>query len=273
MKKIAGLLIILFFCLFANAQKQNSEVLVKIDNETITKDEFLRFYEKNKINLTTGKTISVDEYLELFINFKLKVIEAKNRGLDNSQNFQSEFEGYKKKLARPYLLDSEKIDELVEEAYHRMQYEVRASHILVRVNENATPEDTAFAFKKAVKIQNRILRGEPFPIVAKGASDDPSVKNNAGDLGYFTVFQMVYPFENAIYSMNVGEIKGPVRTRFGYHIIKLNDKKEARGEVKVAHIMLADSKNRNTENANHKKELIHQLYHRLKQGEDFAKMA
>jgi len=273
MKKIPGLLIILFFCFFANAQKQNSEVLVEIDNETITKDEFLRFYEKNKINLTTGETIPVDEYLELFINFKLKVIEAKNRRLDTFQNFQSELEGYEKQLARPYLFDSATIDELVEEAYHRMQYEVRASHILIRVKENTSPEDTAFAYKKAVKIQNRIFRGESFSVVAKGASDDPSVKNNAGDLGYFTVFQMVYPFENAVYSMKIEEIKGPVRTRFGYHIIQLTDKKEARGEVKVAHIMLADSKNRNTVNANQKKELIHQLYHRLKQGEDFAELA
>lgn len=273
MKKIAGLLIILFFCFFANAQKQNSEVLVEIDNETITKDEFLRFYEKNKINLTTGETIPVDEYLELFINFKLKVLEAKNQGLDTSRNFQSEFEGYKKQLAKPYLLDSATIDKLVKEAYHRMQYKVRASHILVRVKENASPEDTAFAYKKAVKIQNRIFRGEPFPVVAKGASDDPSVKNNAGDLGYFTVFQMVYPFENAVYSMKVGEIKGPVRTRFGYHIIQLTDKKKARGEVKVAHIMLADSKNRTTVNSNQNKELIYQLYHRLKQGEDFAEIA
>jgi peptidyl-prolyl cis-trans isomerase SurA len=273
MKKIAGLLIILFFCFFANAQKQNSKVLVEIDNETITKDEFLRFYEKNKINLTTGETIPVDEYLELFINFKLKVLEAKNQGLDTSQNFQSEFEGYKKQLAKPYLFDSATIDELVNEAYHRMQYKVRVSHILVRVKENASPEDTAFAFKKAVKIQHRIFRGESFPVVARGTSDDPSVKNNAGDLGYFTVFQMVYPFENAVYSMNVGDIKGPVRTRFGYHIIQLTDKKKARGEVKVAHIMLADSKNSNTVNANQNKELIYQLYHRLKQGEDFALLA
>ncbi|MDY6802101.1 MAG: peptidylprolyl isomerase [Bacteroidota bacterium] len=273
MKKIAGLLIILFFFFFANAQKQNSEVLVEIDNETITKDEFLRFYEKNKINLTTGETIPIDEYLELFINFKLKVLEAKNHGLDTSRNFQSEFEGYKKQLARPYLLDSATIDKLVKEAYDRMQYEVRASHILIRVKDNALPEDTAFAYKKAVKIKDRIIRGEPFPVVARGASDDPSVKNNAGDLGYFTVFQMVYPFETAVYSMNVGDIKGPVRTRFGYHIIQLTDKKEARGEIKVAHIMLADSKNRNTVNANQKKELIHKLYHRLKQGEDFAKLA
>ncbi|MGC9373887.1 MAG: peptidylprolyl isomerase [Bacteroidales bacterium] len=273
MKKIAGLLIILFFCFSGNAQKQNSKVLVEIDNETITKDEFLRFYEKNKINLTTGETIPVDEYLELFINFKLKVLEAKNQGLDTSRNFQSEFEGYKKQLAKPYLLDSATIDELVKEAYHRMQYKVRASHILVRVKENASPADTAFAYKKAVKIQNRIFRGESFPVVAKGASDDPSVKNNAGDLGYFTVFQMVYPFENAVYSMNVGDIKGPVRTRFGYHIIHLTDKKKARGEVKVAHIMLADSKNSNTVNANQNKELIYQLYHRLKQGEDFAELA
>ncbi|MFP4023268.1 MAG: peptidylprolyl isomerase [Thiohalospira sp.] len=269
MRKIPGLLIILIFCFFAFAKAQKNEVLLSIDDETVTKDEFLRFYQKNKINLTTGETIAVDKYLELFINFKLKVIEAKNQGLDTTQEFINEFEGYKKQLAKPYLLDRDKLDELVEEAYHRMQYEVKASHILVRVKPDASPEDTAYAYKKAVKIRNRILRGEPFHIVAKGASDDPSVKNNAGDLGYFTVFQMVYPFEKTVYNMNVGEIAGPVKTRFGYHIIKLTDKKEARGQIKTAHIMLASPEKNDSE----KKELINKLYHRLRQGEDFAKLA
>jgi len=273
MKKKPVLLVLLLFCFLAHAQKQYDDVLLKVDNETITKDEFLRFYQKNKINLTTGKTIPVEEYLDLFINFKLKVIEAKNRGIDHKEDFKSEFEGYKKQLARPYLLDQETVDNLVKEAFKRMQYEVRASHILVRVKEGATPEDTAFAYKKAKKIHDRIIRGEPFPVVAKGASDDPSVKMNAGDLGFFTVFQMVYPFENAVYSMEVGETKGPVRTRFGYHIIKLTDKKEARGEVKVAHIMVAAPIRMDKEKINQKKELIEQLYHRLKQGEDFSVLA
>ncbi len=269
MRKIPGLLIILIFWFFANAKAQKSEVLLSIDDEIITKNEFLRFYQKNKINLTTGETIPVDEYLELFINFKLKVIEAKNQGLDTTQEFINEFKGYKKELSRPYLLDPEKLDELVEEAYHRMQYEVRASHILVRVKPDATPEDTAYAYKKAVNIKKRILRGEPFHIVAKGSSDDPSVKNNAGDLGYFTVFQMVYPFESAVYNLNVDEISYPVKTRFGYHIIKLTDKKEARGLIKTAHIMLSASGKNDAE----KKELINEVYHRLRQGEDFAKLA
>lgn len=269
MRKIPGLLIILIFWFFAIAKAQKSEVLLSIDDETITKNEFLRFYQKNKINLTTGETIPVDEYLELFINFKLKVIEAKNQGLDTTQEFINEFEGYKKQLSRPYLLDPERLDELVEEAYHRMQYEVRASHILVRVKPDAIPEDTAYAYKKAINLRNRILRGEPFHIVAKGSSDDPSVKNNAGDLGYFTVFQMVYPFESAVYNLNVDEISYPVKTRFGYHIIKLTDKKEARGQIKTAHIMLSASGKNDAE----KKELINELYHRLRQGEDFAKLA
>ncbi|MEE4198309.1 MAG: peptidylprolyl isomerase [Bacteroidales bacterium] len=272
MKKIPGLFIILLFCFVTNAQ-QNPEVLLKIDNETITKEEFLRFYHKNRINLTTGETVPVDEYLELFINFKLKVIEAKNRGLDTTQSFLSEFEGYQKQLARPYLLDQETLDMLVREAYERKQYEVRASHILIRLREDAAPEDTAFAYKKAVKIQDRILRGEPFSMVAKGVSDDPSVKMNAGDLGYFTVFQMVYPFEDAVYSMDIGDIKGPVRTRFGYHIIRLTDKKEARGEVKVAHIMLVEPGRTPEESRPNPKEFINELYHRIKQGEDFAQLA
>ncbi|MFO7828022.1 MAG: peptidylprolyl isomerase [Bacteroidales bacterium] len=273
MKKIPGLLILFLICFFVQAQNQTDEALIKIDNEEITKDEFLRFYEKNKVNLSTGETISVDEYLDLFVNFKLKVIEAKNRGLDTSQAFINEFKGYKEQLAKPYLLDPETVDSLAKEAYERMQIEVRASHILVRIPVDATPEDTIFAYKKARDIRSRILRGEPFHVVAKGTSDDPSVKNNGGDLGYFTVFQMVYPFENAVYHSEVNEVTRPVRTRFGYHIIKVTDKRKSQGEIKVAHIMLAVPKSLSPKDANEKKELINELYHRLMQGDDFNDLA
>lgn len=255
------------------SQELNNEVLLTIDDKEITKEEFQRIYDKNKTNLSTGEVTSVDEYLDLFINFKLKVYEAERLGLDTTRSFINEFEGYRKQLARPYLVDNIANKKVVKEAYERMQYEIRASHILIKLSYDALPEDTLAAYKKAMDIRRRILMGEPFESVAKGSSDDPSVKNNGGDLGYFTVFQMIYPFENAVYNSETGEITKPVRTRFGYHIVKVTDKRKARGQVKVAHIMLTVPRGTTPEVEKQKKQLINELYHRVKQGDDFSELA
>lgn len=252
---------------------QTEEVLLTIGDNEILKEEFVRIYEKNKTNLSTGEVTSLDDYLDLFINFKLKVFEAEKLGLDTLSNFIKEFEGYKKQLARPYLLDEKANTQVIKEAYERMQQEVRASHILIKLAENATPEDTAEAYVKALGIQRRVLNGEAFDVVAKGSSDDPSVKNNGGDLGYFTVFQMIYPFENVVYNSKIGEISNPVRTRYGYHIVKLTDKRKASGKVKVAHIMIATPRGSEATVVEEKKKLSNEIYHRLKQGEDFKELA
>lgn len=271
MKKLC--LLICSVLIFSNIKVQAEEVLLTINDNDITKEEFVRIYEKNKTNISTGEVTSVDDYLELFINFKLKVFEAEKLGFDTLSSFVKEFEGYQKQLARPYLLDSQANEMVMKEAYDRMQYEMRASHILVKLSPNALPIDTLEAYEKANEIRNRILQGEPFEMVAKGSSDDPSVKNNGGDLGYFTVFQMIYPFESAVYNSKIGEISEPVRTRFGYHIIKVTDKREARGEVKVAHIMLTIPRGSTKDYENQKKQLINELYHKIKQGEDFSELA
>jgi peptidyl-prolyl cis-trans isomerase SurA len=273
MKKIC--LIICSVLLLNNAfsQNKNDEVLLTIDDKKIYTEEFLRIYNKNKTNFSTGEVTSVEEYLDLFINFKLKVIEAEKNGLDTTSSFVNEFNGYKKQLAAPYLIDEQANEKVIQEAYERMQYEVRASHILVRIAQDASPEDTLIAYNKAIDIRKRLIKGESFEMVAKGSSEDPSVKNNGGDLGYFTVFQMIYPFENAVYNSRIGEISKPVRTRFGYHIIKLTDKRKARGQVKVAHIMLTVPRGTSPEVEKQKKVLINELYHRAKQGEDFKELA
>ena len=252
---------------------QTNEVLLTIGDNEILKEEFVRIYEKNKTNLSTGEVTSLNDYLDLFINFKLKVFEAEKLGLDTLPDFIKEFEGYKKQLARPYLLDEKANNQVIKEAYERMQQEVRASHILIKLSKNATPEDTAAAYRKAIEIRRRIINGEPFEAVAKGSSDDPSVKNNGGDLGYFTVFQMIYPFESVVYNSEIGEISNPVRTRYGYHIVKVTDKRKARGKVKVAHIMIATPRGSDAKLVEEKKKLSNEIYHRLKQGEDFKELA
>lgn len=273
MKKICLIICSVLMINSSFSQGLNNDVLLTINDKKITKEEFQRIYDKNKTNLSTGEVTSVEDYLNLFINFKLKVFEAESLGLDTSRSFQNEFKGYQKQLASPYLVDEEATQRLIHEAYDRMQYEIRASHILVKLAPDALPKDTLAAYEKAMDIRRRILQGESFESVAKGSSDDPSVKNNGGDLGYFTVFQMIYPFENAVYHAKVGEITKPVRTRFGYHIIKVTDKRKARGQIKVAHIMLTVPRGTSPEVEKQKKQLINDLYHRAMQGEDFAELA
>jgi peptidyl-prolyl cis-trans isomerase SurA len=219
-------------------------------------------------------TASLDEYMELFINFKLKVREAIELGLDTSSSFQRELLGYRKQLARPYLVDQALLDELIFEAYERQQQEVRASHILIKCDDNASPADTLKAYNKIVELRNRIVNGEDFETVATGknGSQDPSVRDNKGDLGYFTAFQMVYPFEEAAFTTEVGDISQPLRTRYGYHILKVHDKRDARGEILAAHIMIRVDEN-NPTSAQEGEQKINEIYALLQEGNDFAELS
>lgn len=224
----------------AHAQTASTDpVIMNVDGRPVLRSEFEAIYKKNNKDAPVTKE-ALDEYLDLFINYKLKVREAEALGMDTIGKFRTELDGYRKQLARPYLIDRELNDALMKEAYARMQEEVRAAHILVQVDQEASPEDTLAAWKKINLLRDRVVKGEDFASVAKGpgGSDDPSAAKNGGDLGWFSALQMVYPFESAAYKTQVGEVSKPVRTRFGYHIIKVADRRTARGQVKVAHIMM-----------------------------------
>jgi len=214
-------------------------VIMHVDGRPVLRSEFEAIYKKNNKEAAVTKE-ALDEYLDLFINYKLKVREAEALGMDTITKFKNELDGYRKQLARPYLIDRELNDALIKEAYTRMQEEVRASHILVQVDPEASPEDTLAAWKRINTLRDRIVKGEDMASVAKGpgGSDDPSAAKNGGDLGWFSALQMVYPFETAAFTTQVGEVSKPVRTRFGYHIIKVADRRPARGQVRVAHIMM-----------------------------------
>ncbi len=255
-----------FLTLTTFAQK---ETVLTIGGEDVSLEEFENIFRKNNREEKVTKE-ALDEYMELFINFKLKVLEAKSQGRDQTKEFKKELANYRKQLARPYLTDSELLDELVKEAYDRKKVEVKAAHILVNCSPNASPEDTLKAYNKILKIRNRILNGEDFTKVAKETSEDPSVKQNGGELGYFSAFQMVYPFESAAYNTPVGGISEIVRTRFGYHILKVEDKRPARGELRVAHIMV---KVKNPKDDTPEKRKIDDIYQQLLEGKDFADLA
>ena len=214
-------------------------VVLKVGEENVTLADFEHVFRKNnKDSVTT--TDALDAYMELFVNFKLKVLEAEAMGMDTVSAFQKELAGYRDQLARPYMVDSDLLDEMVEEAFERKGMEVRASHMLVSVGPDASPADTSVAWNRIQTLRDRVINGADFEDVARsrGGSDDPSVKSNGGDLGWFTAFQMVYPFECAAFETAEGEVSEVVRTRFGYHILKVTGKRKARGEVQVAHIMV-----------------------------------
>ena len=250
MKKLLVLLAILMPTLLF-AQGWKSKTLITLGDKEISAKEFMDVYEKNNVKSEVLDKKSVDEYLDMYINFKLKVIEAEARQMDTLPKFIKEYEGYRKQLAKPYFSNDAATEQLVEEAYERMLWDVNASHILIKCDVHATPADTLKAYNKAMEIRKRILKGEDFGDVAVETSDDPSAKGmeeipgkqraykgNRGNLGYFTAFDMVYPFETGAYNTKEGEISMPVRSDFGYHIIKVNSKTPACGMIKAAHIFL-----------------------------------
>ena len=260
---------ILLILLIFNLSVYSQEVLLEIDNDQITLDEFSHIFNKNNENEEIDKAY-LDEYVELFINFKLKVKEAKNLGFDTVPSFIKELEGYRKQLAKPYLRDDNFNDELFDEALDRIQYDINANHILI----NIVDENNDEALNKIKDIRKQILNGNiSFEDAAVKFSDDKSALNNKGNLGYFTAFMMVYDFETAAYTTPIGEISQPVKTKYGYHILKVNEKRKAVGERKVAHIMFKTGKNAKPKKIQEAKDKIFETYELLKNGDRFAEVA
>jgi peptidyl-prolyl cis-trans isomerase SurA len=225
------------FSLACPAQK-NSETVVTIGDVKVSSDDFEANYRKNNTNILDKKDIkSPEEYLNLYIKFKLKVLEAEKLGYDTIRSFRDELGGYRRELVKPYLTDVSFEEEMVKTAYHRTQYERKASHLLIRVTPEASPADTLAAWNKISNLRKQIIAGADFNEMAAKYSEDPSATQNKGLLGYFSAFQMVFPFEDMAYRTPVGQVSEIVRTNYGYHLIKVDDERLAAGEIKVAHVM------------------------------------
>ena len=268
-KKI--LLLVSCFAIFT-AKAQDKDYVIEVNNKKISKAEFLQIYLKNNQQPKFDKK-SIDEYLELYKKFKLKVLEAEALGYDTLPKLKKELQGYRKTLSTPYLIDKQENQKVIEEAYKRLQKEVKASHILIRLEGNPSPEDTAKAYAKILAIKKRIENGEDFSKLARELSDDPSAQTNAGDLGYFTAFQMVFPFEEAAFTTPIGQLSSIVRTRFGYHILKVVDQRPARGIMKAAHIMISVKRDASQEEVAAAKKKINEIYSKLTAGEKFEDLA
>jgi len=323
MKKSKIFVVSLINIIFLNNIIAQDPIVMTINKRPVKKSEFEAVYKKNNVKEVPSSSKSVKEYVDLFSLFKSKVFEAESLGLDTLNSFKTELLGYRRQLAAPYLTDKNTTENLLLETYDRMKYEVRASHILIRLEETALPKDTLEAWTRINLIRNAVMGKFPTPVevlnydkllknsteiskflkgkdssvykvkvnaikklseyaknssdlfqsIAPKTSDDPSALDNKGDLNYFTALDMVYPFESAAYNTKVGEISPIVRTRFGYHILKISDNRESRGEIFVAHIMCRVLKEANDQEKVNAKTKIDEIYAKIKAGQNFEDLA
>lgn len=273
MRRIVLLAILLQPTLLLLAGKPTKDTtLFNYGNKSVTSKEFYKGFSKNKDKGFVSKASEVDEYLELYKKFKLKVQDAYDQGLDTTEEFKTELATYRKQIAKPYLTDKVVNEQLVNEAYERMKYEVKASHILVVVRPFASPQDTLLALSKINGIINKIDSGLSFENAAVEFSEDPSAQDNQGSLGYFTTFQMIYEFENYAFNTSVGKISKVFRTEFGYHIVKVMDKRLSKGEILVRQIKIEMNPNPSQEEVLEAEAKINEVYKKLQSGEKFVSL-
>ena len=269
MRKI--LFVFCFFVAITSIQAQKpTDVLLTIDGAPVYVNEFERVYNKNLELVKDETQKTVDGYMTLFVDYKLKVAEAYAQDLNEDKDYKKEFEKYRDQLARNYVNETRLFEGIAEEAYARGKEQINANHILIKVGYDALPQDTLKAYNKVKSIREKALSGEDFVALAKANSEEPGASERGGDLGYFTAFSMVYPFESMAYNTPVGEISEIVRTSFGYHVMKINDRREREQPIEVSHIMISEKKNDPSFNS---EERINELYKMLKQGSDFADLA
>lgn len=273
----SGLMLSSSVAMFAQSAK---ETILTIGNHHFSKDEYQYFYTKNNSQLTDQAEVHTpSEYMDLFIHFKLKVLEGELMGLDTLSSFKTELQGYRDELAKPYLTNVQFNDEMVQTAYFRTKNERKASHILIQIPEGG---DTIKALERIQEIRNKWTAGADFNDLAFHYSEDPSARMNRGELGYFSAFMMVYPFEDAAYKTEVGQVSQPVRTQFGYHLIQVEDQRESKGQITVAHIMKRIQQDGADDGHGHRttprseeniKTELDSLYQLLLNGADFSDLA
>lgn len=275
MKKLLFASVLIFSLIpfkLSSESKGDDPVILTIDNQKVTKSEFLRIYHKNNSQANPDSK-SLHEYMDMFINYKLKVIEAEHLGYDTTNSFLKEFNSYRDQLAKPYLNDTVSEDKIYREAYKRMLEDVKVRQVFIKVSQFAAPEDTVIAYKKALDLREKLLKGASWDTIALKFSDDRYSKTRGGNIGYMTAFQIFYPIEIVIYKLKINEISMPVRSNSGYHVIQLVERRPSRGELKVAHIMIAFPENSSPALKDSAYKKINDIYNRVLAGENFADLA
>jgi len=251
----------------------SNPILVTIGDEKITLHNFEDNFVKNNGGWDTSAATSLEDrqkFLDLLIKFKLKVKEARAQGLEKDSAIVSEMDSYNTSVAQSYMIEKEVIEPGVQRFYEKKKEEIRVSHILFRLQKNATPEDTLMAYIRAVNAIDQIP-SVPFDSLASRYSEDPSVKSNYGDLGFLPFGRMVPEFEDACYSLNPGEYtKRPIRSQYGYHVIKVTARRPNPGSVRISHILLRF--NQSSSDTAAVRDTAWMLYKRLKSGASFKEV-
>jgi peptidyl-prolyl cis-trans isomerase SurA len=256
-----------------SSNTSEASAIVTINTHSTSIEDFKYIYNKNNANTEDAYTKeSLENYMDMYVKFKLKVEEAKSLGIDTTSEFKGELAGYRKQLAAPYLNEKKVTDSLIKEAYQRMKEEVRASHILILCDKDASPKDTLIAYNKIKLIRERATKAENFGLLAKEYSEDPSAITNNGDLGYFTALRMVYEFENAAYNTPVNGVSKIVRTKFGYHILKVTGRRPSQGDIQVAHILIRYTSGMSVEDSIQAKSKVDEIYKSLQIGESWNEL-
>lgn len=264
-----SLQLLLFTLSFQTFAQQSTDVLVTINDSIYQVADFERLYNKNIDIIVDESQKDVGNYFDLYTLYKLRLQNAYNLKLDKSDRINQDITKFRNELAEKYFINESTLNALVEEALERSKFEINASHILIAVDELAQPQDTLAAYNQALKIRDEVLNGLSFEKAAEKYSNDLSAKSNKGNLGYFSVFRMVYPFETGAYNTKVGDISLPVRSNFGYHLIKVNNKRATPKPKNIAHI-LVETKDINDQQA---KKKINDIYKRLELGDPFHDVA
>ena len=282
MRKIFVLFFAVVMALGVNAQKADDPVIFEINGKKIYKSEFMKEFLRSvgkdpsaaPTACTYEKRQALMEYVDLFVNYRVKLEDAYEQGFDTMPDMIKELTGYRNELAAPYLIDSVTLDQLLKEAYERNHYTLHAAHILVRMGNQPSPADTLKAYQEAMELYERIKKGEDFSAVAIEYNEahqraerpsDSRPKKDDGDLGNFNVFEMVYPFESAAYNLEIGAVSKPVRTAYGYHLVKLIDKVPYLGKASFQHIWVAE-----TSDPSKAEGIINQAFEKILSGENFA---
>ncbi len=250
--------------------QSNAQTLFSYGNNTVSEHEFLNVYKKNNAAKNVDySSKAVNEYIDLYSLFRMKVQEANAQHLDTSASVSAELDNYRRQLSKNYLTDDEVASRLVKEAYDRSKEEIHVAHILLICSAS----DTTAAFNKIDSLYKAITQKKAdFGEIAKLYSDDKGTKNNGGDIGFMTSLQTVYPFENVAYNTPVGKVSAPFRTQFGYHILKVIEKRAARGEVKVAQILLSTPKYLGEAGITAARLRVDSVQSALKKGESFESL-
>ncbi|GAB3557580.1 peptidylprolyl isomerase [Spirosoma fluminis] len=275
MRHLTGGLLLAFFVTACKTtapvvqQTPPQPVILTLGNKDFSTDDFFQSFTKNQLSSDSAQRTDVKDYFDLYTNLKLKVLAAETEGRDTTEAFREEMNTYRKQLAQSYLTDKVLVESLAAEAYQRMQEELNIAHILIPVVEDAAPADTLAAYQTIQAIHKQALAGEDFAKLAREQSKDAITASKGGDLGYITAFSAIYPLENAAYATPAGRISAPVRTRFGYHLIKVNDRRPSRGRINAAHILVRMSPSADEAGQAAAQRRIDAAYARLQKGESF----